>query len=308
VLPFLLSYLETAQNDEKIHILSTFAVLLRDVEINSDHSSLDALSISQTLQQGIVQYMVLVEDEDTAIKGMAVYILGFCWDKKEDAVSSLKKQFAKETNGSVKYVIILSIAMHNGDCSQELLNLLLSEKEFIVRYALSLVITNTMGGMAPMIVDDILSESFIACDLLEEPFLLVPYERDVITNTCLALSHLPQKRSLSILEKALSSHRLHGTPMDIIQLVEYGLDLAAFSKMSTDDWTTAVPHGNEGLFYRLSDENRNVGNISNLSQEQVIILLALLKCEPFWQIRTNLLAAYALPMTKQGLQEFLHSR
>lgn len=320
VIPFLLQFSVTASDAEVLSILIICTILVEHVKAiltaqqqgQPSVPEMEYRSLAQQVQTALcdesLQYMLLLKRNNREIRGLAAYILSSCTGISLDGLLELKHHLEKENDAMVRFILIRTIALLHGYNEHELDTLVKSASTLSDRFAYALAMVTILHDQAPTSIEQILAQALIESDDKTLLDLYPPYMSNPIDDIFQAFSAIGNERTLSVLFQTLSRWPADKVTVQLSIIVEYLLDLAQFPKGGIQQTSKQKKKGVTEIFYR---QFRGDSAISHqpetLSPRQSAALRALLTCDAFWQLKTNLLSLYELPSKKQNLHKLLET-
>jgi hypothetical protein len=323
VIPFLLKFATQVQDNEIFTLLVTFSQLIRDVQealrVIKGKGKSNIIELYKTLLSGIPLYRDWLGRPCREVRMLSAYVLSHCasaisnqpMNIETDLISPLKQCYTTEKDTVVRFTLIKALTSLQGLHEDELFTLFEATRNVLERLALSLAIVTITPTKVVLEIEQILYDFLLPQEnvQLEDAYSLVPYIYDVIEDILQSLNKLERDRGISFLCNALTqwNHTLvrkEEKPEDstILSTVEKLFELAEFVRGGELAENKRGKDGSYIYHYRMF---RGASAIkeppTSLSVHQKQALQALLGCELFWQINTNLLQVYALPTERQSL-------
>lgn len=310
VLPYFFAFLPQALTEDKIYVLGLLGFLIEESrkQFPTPEESLRKNPLYRMLCEGIPIYRELLTSEDSEIRTLCAFILGYCRSETVDIPGCLKAQYRQESDEHVQFALIKALTTLQAFTKAELAGLFRTTTSFAIRHALSLAIAQVEGDETPSAVEVVLLEGLLNTEALEPAYYGAPYPTFALSAILDATASFSQRRRIQLLTTAIE--RYHVTSrmalLNLMEIIEQLFQLAEFPQevyQYTFQWITLMTCE---IQYRARPGARSEPlALTDLTEAQYQALLCLLHCENFWLQKTNLLEAYNFPTTREALAELL---
>lgn len=321
VLHFILELLST-DNVDKRRLIDFISLIAFEGSCKSkaDASDLQTtddeifLDVFQRARMGIPLYIALANDiEDIRLE--VIYLLSLFHTDTFVIVPYLLSLAEQEKNPHIKSICIWAVwqlASANGYLSNALLDKLKvflveclnDTNQLLVRFASS-------EGLIRIFRENVPEEAIVILSMIiqqSELLIYLPWDDVPLWSACQTLSQLPKEKAITVLlnvldgvKKPKDAHYLVSALLNLSIRGEAG-DLRAFSAMYTFDHTGK----NFNRYSAYSNEQFVIPKpLTNLQKH---VLTSVVRTESFWQIESNLLEMYGLPITKEHLQQLIDAK
>ncbi len=277
----------------------------RDFETELDLATFWADMAHDAVRDGIPVYLALLGDDHPKIRMGAAYVLSYLKERAADIAPHIRALSDPEKDTYVKASLIRSLGVlveSDPEYRQLFEDVVSSRDRELLRLVASLALTRVAREHTSPEAIALLTETCQRPELISDEYSTLPWLGDVVADACDALRNLGPSLAIPALIEALEK------TMDEYDALEMTKTLLSLSfPVQQAGMVFGVWRAGDGLAERALRGKKLNGNTSfhELTEQQRLVLNAIVNSEILWQIGTDLFEMYGLPSSRQRLQDLL---